>query len=309
MRNPANPGAAAPSSLSSFSRERTRSFAALGAANWTSLFLMPREHGAWGMVSLPFIVAAWMAGGWPNLRMVAGAFAVISIFLLRAPLLVLWRGRAKGFRVEAQGRLELLKARFSLMVYGLVGAVAGIYMLITLPVVPILLLGGGALLLTAVTLFLEARNYRRYPALQIASAIGLTASALPAYLAARGHLDGLPFWIWALCAAHSTASVLFVHALLESVVASRKPVPRPSVLPHRRNALLAQVGLWLLLGALAVQGKPWLILPFLPPSLLQWWELWQMGSGARRRVSMQRVGLVQLGASMAFFFLLGMVLR
>ena len=258
------------------------------------------------MISLPFIAAALVAGGWANIRTLVGALGVIFVFLLRTPLVVLWRNRAAG-SLHGQDR-ELLKARFSLVVYGSVAALAGFFLLLSLPPVPLLLLGGGAALLTGATVLLSARN-RRDPVLQIASAIGLTASSLAAYLAARGHLEAMAFWIWALCAAHSAASVLVVHARLEWIVASRNPAPAPPALPHRRNALLGQAGLWLFLGAVAVSGRPWVILPFLPPSSLHWWELWQMRSGTRRRVSMRRIGWMQLGASAAFCFLLIAVLR
>ena len=259
------------------------------------------------MVSLPFIAGALVAGGWANLRTLVAALGVMSVFLLRTPLLAWWRSRGAG-SVRGQDR-ERLKARFSLVVYGSVAALAGFILLLSLPPLPLLVLGGGAALLTGVAVLLSAPNYQRNPVLQIASTIGLTASSLAAYLAARGHLDAMAFLIWALCAAHSAASVLVVHARLEWIVVSRNSPPASASLPQRRNALLAQAGLWLFLGGLAVSGRPWVILPFLPPSSLHWWELWQMRSGTRRRVSMRRIGWAQLGASAAFCFLLIAVLR
>ena len=162
-------------------------------------------------------------------------------------------------------------------------------------------------------LFLSSRNYQREPALQIASAVGLSAAALPAYLAAHGRLEPAAYWIWALCAAHSAASVLVVHARLEAIVASRKPsndsATTGALLPHRRTAVLAQAILWICLAIVAVEGKPWLMAPFVPPCLLHWRELWQLGAGGPSRVSMQRVGWIQLGAAVAFGVLLIVVLR
>ncbi|MBI1954809.1 MAG: YwiC-like family protein, partial [Acidobacteria bacterium] len=55
--------------------------------------LVPREHGAWGMVSLPFLAGMLVAGDWLHWRTVAAALAVFSIFLLREPLLIFWRLR------------------------------------------------------------------------------------------------------------------------------------------------------------------------------------------------------------------------
>lgn len=280
--------------------------------------LMPREHGAWGMLSLPFLAGVLVAGGSAPWRTLAASLAVLSVFLLRTPLLVLWRsrafagarrGRVGGAIAQETQRRELEQARFSLLVYGAAAAVSGIYLLRTLPPALLLAMGSGAALLTGANLFFTVRNQQRHPAFQIVGAIGLTASSLVGYLAVRGHLESVAFWIWGLSAAHSIASVLVVHARLESIIAGRKPVPAPSGFTHRRNALLAQLGLWFLLAALALQGTPWLILPFVPPALLHGWELWDLSRRQGQRVSLRRVGWTQLATSVAFSFLLVAILR
>ena len=268
-----------------------------------SRLLIPREHGAWGLVSLPFLAGAAVAGDWADWPALAALLAVFSVFLLRAPLLVLWRAAGKHYRAEIKD------AQFSLGAYGLLTTVAGFYLLAHLPPVPLLLLGGGAALLTLAVLYFSVHNYQRHPALQIASVIGLTASSLLAYLVARGQLDGTAFWIWTLSAAHGSASVLVVRARLEAIVAAKSSSPAGFPLTHGRHALLAQTGILLLWGALAIGGKPWLILPFLPPFALHGWELAHLGSGKARRTSLRRVGYMQLGASVSFCFLLIAILR
>ncbi|MBI2815595.1 MAG: YwiC-like family protein [Acidobacteria bacterium] len=279
-----------------------------------SRLLIPREHGAWGMVALPFIVGALMSGGWANLRTLAAALAVLSLFMLRTPLLAIWRHRAairKAAREQRPAarneRTELRDAHFSSVVYMSVAFAFGLYLLLTLPVAPLLWMAFAAAVLTAAILYLAVRNYQRYPALQIVSAFGLTASCLPAYLAVHGRLDTVALWVWLLCAIDSSASVLVVHARLEAIVASRKRTT--SSLPHRRNALLAQAGLWSFLLLLAAQGRSWLLLPFLPTSALHIWDMWQLGRMPTARVSMQRVGIMQLAASIAFCSILIAVLR
>lgn len=268
-----------------------------------SRLMIPREHGAWGLISLPFLAGAVVAGGWANWPTLAALLAVFSVFLLRAPLLVLWRA------AEKHNRTEMENARFSLGVYGSLAAGAGFYLLAHLPVAPLLLLGGGTALLTLAVLYLSVHNYQRHPVLQIASVIGLTASSLLAYMAARGQLEEIAFWIWALSAAHGSASVLVVRARLESIIAARNSTPAASQRPHRRNALLAQAGILLLVAALAVSGQPWLILPFLPPLVLHGWELGHLGFRRGQRISLRRVGYMQLGASVAFCLLLIAALR
>ncbi|MBI4464324.1 MAG: YwiC-like family protein [Acidobacteria bacterium] len=282
----------------------------------TRRLLVPREHGAWGMVSLPFLAGMLVGGNWLHWRTLAAAVAVFSIFLLREPLLFFWRFQVAANKyksnpslqpLEAQKLQEIQNARFSLWVYGLVAVAAGAYLMTVLPLGPLLLLGSGATLLTLLALYFAAHNYQRTPALQIVIAVGLTSSALLSYLAARGQWEEPALWIWALSAAHSAASGMEVHARLEAILASRKPGVSSGV--ARRNALLAQAALCFLLAVLAVSGRPWLLLPFIPPTALHGWELWQFRSGPVPRISMHRVGWMQLGASIAFCFLLVAVLR
>ena len=269
------------------------------------------------MISLPFLAGMLVAGDWLHWRTVAAALAVFSIFLLREPLLFFWRLRVAANKyknnqspqpLETQKLQEIQNARFCLWVYGLVAAAAGTYLLTVLPLAPLLLLGSGAALLTLLALYCTAHNYQRTPALQIAIAVGLTSSCLLSYLAGRGQWEEPVLWIWALSAAHSSAAVLAVHARLEVVLAARKPGTAPSGLA-RRNALLAQAGLCFLFAMLVVSGRPWFLVPFLPPTALHWWELWQFRAGQAPRISMRRVGWMQLGASIVFFFLLVAVLR
>ena len=279
--------------------------------------LWPREHGAWGMVALPFITAAIVGGGWWSLTTLAAALATLSLFILRSPLAALWRMEINEHRLPKEQNLqgtpapaatakvsERHKAVISLVVYGTVAIFAGGYLLWTLPRMPLIAMGIGAVVVTVATLYLVVRNYQRYPALQIASAAALTASSLPAYLAAHGHLDRVAFCIWALFAAHSAASVLVVHAQLESIVAGRKKAVAETEHPHRRNARIAQMSLWLALAMLAISGRAWLIVPFLPSGLLHAWNLWRLGAEMPGRISLKKVGLANLGASILFSVLL-----
>src|SRR5689334_6351320 len=57
--------------------------------------LLPREHGAWAMVALPFLTGAIAASGdgrgGLNFAVLAAAIATLSIVMVRTPLSVLWR--------------------------------------------------------------------------------------------------------------------------------------------------------------------------------------------------------------------------
>lgn len=264
---------------------------------WVSRMIFPREHGAWGIVSFPFATAMIVAGGWMSVRTLSAALTVIALFLLRAPTLVLLRRNSN----RAQ---ENINARWSAGIYSSVALIAGGYLLTVLPRLPLLILGVGTTLLAFVTLFFTLKNQQRNPLLQVIGTIGLTASSLPAYLAARGRLDAAAFWIWALFAVHSIASVLLVHARLEWMIASRKPETDRGYMPHRRDALLAQAGVIALMVVLIASGRPSLALPFLPVLLIHAWEFRRMTDDTSRKISLQHIGYMQLGGSIAFSLLL-----
>ena len=272
--------------------------------------LLPREHGAWGIVILPFLAGAVVAGEWLAWRTLAALLTVLSVFSLRDSLIVLFRNRDAGkFAAPAVVERETRSANLTLTVClaGLAGG--GGVLLAALPAAPVLLLGSGGAVLLLASVFFTVRNAQRSMVAQLLGVAGLTSSSLVAYLAVRGHLETLAFAVWGMSAVHACASILVVRARLESIIAHRKPGSVPLLRSFYRRAAGMQVALWSLLGAVAVAGNPWLLLPFLAPSALHWWELWQFWSGKGLRLSLQRVGLLQLGASLVFYCLLIAVLR
>ena len=259
------------------------------------------------MVCLPFIAGAMAAGDWFRLRTLAAALAMLSIFLLRTPLLTLYRTAAAAPRpgATAPGSHSSYQhdALVSLGVYGSIALVSALFLSWTLPAVPLALLGGGAFAMTAATLYLTLRNRQRSFLFQLASVPGLTAASLLGYLAAAGELHPTAFWVWILFTAQMSVSVVVVRAQLEFVVATNKRSPNPPVLVYRRRAVLTEASLWSALALAALQGQPWAALAFLPSSLLHGWSLWRLGSPPAR-LSMRRVGIAELTASLTFSFLL-----
>lgn len=272
--------------------------------------LLPREHGAWGMVALPFLAGLLVAGEWAPWRSLAALLAVFSVFLLRAPLTVLWgsrRSRLLGPRAVTHP--DSRSARITLGIC-LAGAVAcGGILLANLPWLPLLVLGGGGGALLVASVFFTVRNAQRSLLVQLLGAVGLTSSSLVAYLAVSGRLEAVAFVLWGMSATNAGASILVVRARLESIIAQRQPKSGPLSKNYFRRAAAMQAVLWSVLGVLALAGRPSLMLPFLPGSLWHGWELWQFHSNKGLRLSLRRVGWLQLGASLAFYFLLVAVLR
>ena len=282
---------------SEYESRRLRSAPRLG---W---LLFPREHGAWGMVCLPFLAAVAIApGDWFQIRTPAALLAVLSVFLLRDQLFVFWRIHTDPSRPEGLTHRVIAKRSLSFCLAGL--ALSGAILLMTLPPYWVLLLGlcGLALVISSVVIAME--RIQRQVSAQLFSVAGLTASCLPAYLGVHGDLDWVSLTIWSMSAAHSIAAVLVVRARLETILSRRRTAPASAVGRFLRAATIWQVGLWITLASIVWIGYPWVALPFLFPTVLHAWELFQFRRGDGIQISMHRVGWSQLAASAFFYFLL-----
>ena len=273
-----------------------------------SWLLLPREHGAWGMVSLPFLAAAAIADGNQfSLPVAAASLAVLSAFLLRDPLLLLRRIRRDPGRLENSLQRVIAWRSLLLCLGGL--AVSGTILLLALPPVVVLGLGAAGIGLVIVSVQIAVERIQREISSQMLSVAGLTGSALVAYLAVRGRLDWLAFAIWTMSAAHSIGSVLVVRARLEGIVSRRRSAPGPAPTRFYRSAIAWQASLASLLAVLALTGHAAMLLPFLLPGALHVWELWQFRFGEGLQLSMHRVGWLQLATSLLFYSLLVFLFR
>lgn len=181
-----------------------------GSFVWTRL--LPREHGAWSMLFLPFVAAAAL------LRLAAGPlFAalvlVLALFLLRAPLIVLARQKW----VWRDLREETAPARSATLLLAVIASFAGITILLELPraVWPVAAACGAAASgLMIISIWLAVRNKHHSVLFQAIGSVGLAASSLTVALAA-GRPIPLAIWIvWAGSALHGVAAIPIVHARL-----------------------------------------------------------------------------------------------
>ena len=231
------------------------------------------------MLALPFLSALIIAR---TLRweVIPAAIAVVGIFLLREPLVILGR---QAFVWKNQ-RPETAAARWSLAWYAGAVAVSGALLLWRLPPAPMLVLGAGAALLTTLAVWLTVQNRQRSMILQLASAAGLTASAFIAWLAVRADLAPAVFWLWAAQFAHSAGSVMTVHARLEALYGRGER-------RLRTQAFAVQI---LLFGAAAGClriGVPWPAIALALSALVHLHDLLRLPSRTLRQVGVRELSL------------------
>src|SRR5262247_3466589 len=166
--------------------------------NWSDVFMslrsalkLPKEHGAWAMLYVPFILGvavAWRVN-WPVLLLLLSATAV---FISRESLLVYWRARARG--------RDAVEAGKSFLLYLALAAAFGAPLILAFGLIWLIPLGliGAALLL--INGRQATRMEERGTTGEIMAIAGLTMTAPAAYYAAGGRWEMAAFRLWMLSA-------------------------------------------------------------------------------------------------------------
>ena len=210
--------------------------------------VVPREHGAWGMLLVPLVTGAIVAAGSAINPLALGLFviAALALFWLRTPVEA-WTGTSV---IKVHTHLErtgVLRVAVVLLII----VIAAIAVLFRLGYSEGLLLLGalGALSFVLQAVVKRLGRTGRMPA-QIIGAIGLTSTAAGAYYVATGHLNLIAVSLW-------IANWLFagnqVHFVQLRIHAGRASSTRDKV---RQGSffLIGQVVLLIVIGLLARLG-------------------------------------------------------
>jgi len=158
-------------------------------------FVLPREHGAWGILLVPLITGATVAllRGGALLPVLLFLLASISLFCLRTPVEAVLGTSPQRIDTPAERRLVM-------------AAVAG-YSAVASIALAVLLWNGnnsGLLMLGAIAAFsfgaqalLRRLGRRTRMASQMVGLIGLTSTAAGAYYVSTARLDTAAWMIWA----------------------------------------------------------------------------------------------------------------
>ena len=170
---------------------------------------LPTDHGSWVFLISPLLIGLFAAPGW-SLATVFLIVAAFAFFLIRQPMTIAVKVYSKR-----RARRDLAPASFWVLVYGLVGLLA---------LVGLILQGFGYLLILALPgvpvfawhLYLVSRrSERRQLGVEIV-ATGILALAAPAaYWVAVGAPSLVGWWLLLLCWFQSAASIVYAYLRLE----------------------------------------------------------------------------------------------
>lgn len=156
--------------------------------------VIPREHGAWGMLLVPLatgaVVAAAAKVNWTALALFV--VAALALFWLRTPVEV-WLGTSAIKAHSEQERAAVIRVSLGLTA---VVAVALAALFWTGYLRGLLVIGAVAAAAFAAQAFVKGLGRNgRMPA-QVIGAIGLTSTAAGAYYVATGRLDRVAIALW-----------------------------------------------------------------------------------------------------------------
>lgn len=254
----------------------------------TKKTLVPKEHGAWGIWLVSYLIGIGIAERMnPNSLLLF--HTALFLFLARVPLSLFVR----------QIRTEDLLIK--IYVYTGLTLVSGILLLVRSRSWELLLLGGIALSLMILHLWLTQRREERTVLGELVGIAGLTLTGPGAYLAAgtSSILYEKAALLWLLCFAYFSEPVFYVKMLVTAKAAKGQKLDWTDKLRLGRDAgiyhTIVLISVYLLL---VTKGMSVLILiPFVFTCLKVFWGISRLGE---KSVSFKSVGWQEVAYSLLF---------
>ncbi|MFY9610701.1 MAG: YwiC-like family protein [Blastocatellia bacterium] len=258
---------------------------------------LPREHGAWAMLYVPFMIGA-LAGSGSSVTMVPLLLLLLSvtfIFVARESMLEWWRARGRGKPSRP--------ASIRLLIYLGFGGLFGAPLLVIynrLWLAPLAVLIG---LLFAFNTWKAVRGEDRTVIGETVAILGLTLAAPAAYYVTGGTWDMRAWLLWMLCSFYFASSVFYVKLRVHSLNRRREELRRQSW----RRCATYHLFLTAALLLLAATGSLdlFVLVAFTPVLARTFWQL-ARPSG---QVSLKRVGLLEVVYSVIFLVLVAISFR
>ena len=255
---------------------------------------LPKEHGAWAMLYVPFVAGASVAGNF-SWRVVLIALAMTFIFIARESILAWWRARRRGGDNRESRRLML--------VYLGLAAAASAPLILVNRLYWLAPLGLASIVLLAVNAEQGARREDRTVAGEMIAIFGLTLAAPTAYYVARGQWDAVALWLWALCALYFASSIFYVKLRVHWLNRRKQQERRQALV----RCALYHSFLLLALLALAVTGSLNLfaLVAFAPVLARSFWQLIKPAAG----LNLRRIGVLEIIYSVVFLIFVTLSFR
>ena len=258
---------------------------------------LPREHGAWAMLYVPFLIGA-LAGSGSSVRMAPVLLLFLSvtlIFVARESMLEWLRARSRGKPSRT--------ASIRLLIYLGFGGLFGAPLLVIYERFWLAPLAGLIVLLFVFNTGKAVKGEDRTVIGETVAILGLTLTAPAAYYVIGGTWDSRAWLLWMLCSFYFASSVFYVKLRVHSLNRRREELRRQSW----RRCATYHVFLTAALVLLGATGSLDLfaLVAFSPVLARTFWQLAKPGG----RISLRRVGLLEVVYSVIFLVFVAISFR
>jgi hypothetical protein len=225
--------------------------------------IVPREHGAWGILLVPLLTGAFVGLRAGGSAAALGPFAILalSLFWLRAPV-ESWIGTTP---IRARTPDELRRVRNAISILAAISFGAAVWLFRGWRNLDLLWIGGAA-----ATAFLLQSGVKRIwrgarTTAQMIGAAGLTSTAPAAFYVVTGRFGATAWALWAANLLFAMNQIQFVQLRIHAARAGS----RSEKLSAGRWFLLAQIVLVALVAAFVGPLFPWYAAAAFLPVLLR----------------------------------------
>ncbi len=243
--------------------------------------MIPKEHGAWGMLITTFLIGAFSADTWNPAVLFFGG-ASLSYFLLRAPLLAL-----KDARWQKSYKTGTRKAFLWFIIYSAMMAVFGIPLFLVYKKWPLFIFFALSLPLLGIHTAFSSGDFRSVKN-ELVSFAALSMTAPLAYYVATNELALRTFSLYIVCFLYYSATIFYVKMNVTARLRKNELASFRGKLSIASTALMYQCGTLFVVLALGIAGcaPPSAYVAFLP-------SLWK--TAARALKLQEQVPIKKLG--------------
>jgi hypothetical protein len=255
---------------------------------------LPKEHGAWAMLYVPFVLGVAVAGrfNWPVLLLL---LSTTALFISRESLLVWRRARARGREANGAGK--------PLLIYLALAAGFGLPLIFAFKLfwlVPMGVIGAALLIVNSEQ---ATRLEERAIAGESLAICGLTLTAPAAYYVASGRWEGTALWLWLLSAFYFASSVFYIKLRIYRLN------PRKQIEQRRawqscafyHSFLIVALAVLIFAGNLSLFA----LIAFAPALIRTFWSLFK----PKTQVNLTRAGILEIVYSLFFLICVALSFR
>ena len=253
---------------------------------WRCSTVLPREHGAWGMLAIPLLsgtAIGYVGGGRAWSALALAITAALAAFLLRTPV-----EAVLGISIIRPNHVERRIALGATCLWAAFAIAALTAFRDHAPIEPLLIPASVA----AAALFLQffGRNRRRRLPSELLGAVALSGGAFLTYFAITARADATALALWLINSLFCVDQILYVRSLLE-----RLRSPENWRIAKRLHHAASLIGVLALLMGVTFSFLPLgAVLAYLPLLTRSWWMEQPL-----RRINLQSVGFRELALSLA----------